>query len=177
MKKYLYSAMILAAGLFASCSDTDLGGPKEDIGMTATAALAGEWYVHMDGIDANGEVTLDDPFGVGTFELLTYNTAANVADKMFVDDLENFWGMKGEVSCDVKNLTFSAKGAAELYNGITFDIEGKILPGAATSSYGHKVDSICIVVTFSDDDYIEAGYWNAIRLSGYRRTGFDQGND
>ncbi|MCF0178987.1 MAG: hypothetical protein HUJ97_01900 [Bacteroidales bacterium] len=178
MKKLLYSVAILATGIFASaCNDTDLGGPKDPVEMMATEALAGEWYVHMDGVDASGNVTMEDPFGVGTFELLTYNTAANVPTEMFIDDLENFWGMKGIVKCDVNNLTFSATAAQELYNDITFDIiDGKVLIKAATSSYGHQVDSITFLVKYSDDDYI-GEYWDAMRISGYRRTGFDEGRD
>lgn len=176
MKKLLYSAFILAAGILASCDDTDLGGPKNDPGATATVALAGEWYVHMDGIDAQGNVVENDPYGAGDFELLTYNTAADDATKMFVDDQGKFWDFKGEVNCDVNALTFSGSNITNLsYEGMTFEVlGGKILLGAATSPFGHKVDSICFDVKFSDDEYIGIA-WNAMRFSGYRRTGFDQG--
>ncbi|MDE5635341.1 MAG: hypothetical protein K2I52_03420 [Muribaculaceae bacterium] len=47
---------------------------KEDIGMTATVNLAGEWMVTADAVDANGNVVMEDPFGLGSFQIITYNT-------------------------------------------------------------------------------------------------------
>lgn len=169
--------MILAAGIFASCNDTDLGGPKNEVEMTATEALAGEWFVHVDGVSASGEITMEDPFGVGSFQFLTYNTAANDPTKMFIDDLGKFWEIKGEVTCNVNDLTFSITQAANEYYEMHFDVlDGKILLGAATSSYGHKTDSICFDIVLNDDPNV-GKYWDALRISGYRRTGFDQGAD
>ena len=177
MKKILYSAFILAAGLLSSCNDTDLGGPKNEVEKTATEALAGEWYVQAHGVDADDNILYEDVYGAGTFEILTYNTAANTASKMIVDDETNFWEFKGEVNCNIENLTFSATGISNAYYESSFDItEGKILLGAATSSYGHKVDSICFRLLLDDDDY--AGkYYDHLLVTGYRRTGFDQGED
>lgn len=176
MKKFIYSIMFLAGAAMMSSCGHELLGPKDEVGGTATQLMAGEWMVHVDGVDANGNVVMEDPFGYGSFELLTYNTSANVENKMFVDDEGNFWEMKGEVDCNLENLTFSATGVKELYNDITFDVlNGKILPGAAHSElFGHVADSICFDVKFSNDDYI-GELWDAIRFSGYRRTGFDQG--
>ena len=171
MKKFLYSAMLLSVCIFASCDDNNLLGPKDDIGGTATVNLAGEWYVHAN-IVKNG-VTLEDPYGYGYLEFLTYNTAANNATEMYINDQENFWNFKGVVNCDTKALTFSGTDVQNEAYDCTFNvIDGKVLLGAATSPYGHKVDSICFDVTFSDDDNA-----STYRFEGYRRTGFDQGND
>ncbi len=171
MKKFLYSTVLLSACIFASCDDNNLLGPKDEVGETATVALAGEWYVHANVV--MGENVLEDPFGLGSFELLTYNTAANTSTEMYVNDGQGFWNFTGVVSCDTKALTFSGTDVQNEAYDCTFNvIDGKVLLGAATSPYGHKADSICFSVTFSDDT---DGY--TYRLEGYRRTGFDQGND
>lgn len=101
MKKIIYLfAMVL---LFASCE-------KEEIGGTATESMAGEWYVHVDAVDENGDVVFEDAeiFGLGNFLILTYNTSDNVDNVMFIDDLTNFWTFKSKVDCNVSSLTFSA---------------------------------------------------------------------
>lgn len=101
MKKIIYLfAMVL---LFASCE-------KEEIGGTATESMAGEWYVHVDAVDENGDVVFEDAeiFGLGNFLILTYNTSDNVDNIMFIDDLTNFWTFKSKVDCNVSSLTFSA---------------------------------------------------------------------
>ena len=67
MKKVVY-LLIMAAGLaLASCE-------KDEVGNTATKALAGEWYVTVDGVDASGAVLYEDVFGLGHTMLYTYNT-------------------------------------------------------------------------------------------------------
>lgn len=87
MKKVVY-LLIMAAGLaLASCE-------KDEVGNTATKALAGEWYVTVDGVDASGAVLYEDVFGLGHTMLYTYNTAANVPTEMYVDDAGNVWNIK-----------------------------------------------------------------------------------
>lgn len=176
MKKFIYSIMFLASAAMMSSCGHELLGPKDEVGGTATELMAGEWMVHVDGVDASGEVTMEDPFGVGSFEMLTFNTAENVENKMFIDDEGNFWEIKGVVNCNLSDLSFSATGVANEYYDMTFDVmNGKIIPGAAHSElFGHVTDSICFEIKLSDDDYI-GEYWDALRISGHRRTGFDQG--
>lgn len=243
MKKILYLAVVAFCVMFTSCE-------KDEIGGTATEALAGQWYVVYDGVDANGNVTKEDLNGGRTL-LLTYNTSSNDGNVLFVDDLKNFWTFKSKVDCNASTLTFSgleeskyiyataydSKGVIETYNNYyyeakNFDAEnwtkykdgsislddykktavdtisagyfvkygsldfevgavvsdsvfvddvenacniqisdGKILKGAAVTPSGAVADSICFYVVFSDDQYRAHGYWDKIRVSGYRYTG------
>ena len=87
---------------FASCE-------KDEVGGTATQALAGEWYVTVDAVDANGNTVLEDPFGMGKVLMNTYNTAANTSTEMWVNDNGNFWNFRIKVASDVNNLTFTTK--------------------------------------------------------------------
>lgn len=166
MKKAIYLIMMCAGLLvMASCE-------KEEIGGTATQALAGEWYVTVDALDGNGNVVYEDPFGLGKTMLNTYNTAANVPTEMFVDDMGNFWEYKVKVKSDVNTLTFATDGAADnLYYDCKVTIDGgKILPQAATTPHGTSADSIVFYVAFSDDENAP-GLYSKLRVSGYRYTG------
>ena len=80
---------MFACLLFASCE-------KEMPGMTETVDLAGQWYVQVDYVD--GEDVYEDFYGIGRILMLTYNTSANKADEMIIDDLGNFWEFKVKVS-------------------------------------------------------------------------------
>lgn len=165
MKKVIYIFMLAAGVLLTSCE-------KDEIGGTATQALAGEWYVTVDGVDAEGTVLYEDVFGLGRTLLTTYNTAANVPTEMFIDDLHHTWDYKVRIKSDVNALTFSTDGAVanEYYDCNATIEDGKMLPGAATSPHGTPVDSIVFYVSFSDDDNIPAAYAK-LKVSGYRYTG------
>jgi len=173
MKKYIYMCVALAGMLFVSCE-------KDEIGGTATEALAGEWYVTVDAVDANGETVLEDPFGIGHVLMNTYNTVDNVSTKMWVDDKGAFWNFKVVTASDVNNLTFTTNGevvnSALNSDGSVYDCkvnisDGKMLPGAATNPHGTKSDSIVFYVAFDDDTYpAEYGYAK-YKVSGYRYTG------
>ncbi|MCC8112645.1 MAG: hypothetical protein LIP03_01375 [Bacteroidales bacterium] len=171
MKKLIY--MILAIGVlgFASCS-------QEEPGNTAVQPLAGQWYVTFDGVDADGNVVWEDPFEMGHVFTLTYNLASNVDNQMFVSDEGNFWEYKVRVACDVNSLTFGNTDFAdnEYYDSQVKLYDGKILKGAATTPRGMPADSIVYYVIFDDDPYIDYGYWSAMRVSGYRYTGFVEDN-
>ncbi|WP_418696335.1 lipid-binding protein [Bacteroides sp.] len=165
MKKAIYLLMMCAGVLLASCE-------KDEIGSTATKAVAGEWTVTVDAVDANGAVLLQDPFGLGHTMLFTYNTAANIPTEMYVDDMEEFWDYKVKVKTDVNALTFATEGAApnEKYDcNVTID-SGKILLGAATTPHGTPADSIVFYVSFSDDENAPAAYAK-LKVAGYRYSG------
>lgn len=167
MKKLIYIWMVCMGVLFTSCE-------KDEIGGTATEALAGEWQLTVDAVDESGNVVLTDPFGIGVILGITYNTVDNVADKMYVSDLGNFWDYTVVVNADCDALTFSTDGDAqnEAYN-CKVNIEGgKMLPGAATTPSGMPADSLVYYVSFSDDDYPAAMGYAKYKVSGYRRTGF-----
>lgn len=159
MKKILFS-IIAAVSLLASCQ-------KEQPGMTATVDLAGEWVVTYD-VVAGGQ-NYGDAYGIGEVHLQTYNTQANKATEMWVDDLGNFWEYKLTVACDVKSLTFSTSDFVdnEYYECKVKVSNGKItLDGAKTPS-GMPADAIEFDVEFDDDD--DAYVYH---VHGYRYTGF-----
>ena len=151
-----------AGVLFTSCE-------KDEIGGTATEALAGEWQLTVDLVDDAGNVLMTDPYGMGVILGITYNTVDNVADKMYVSDLGNFWDYKVVVNCDCNALTFSTDGDTqnEAYDCMVNIENGKMLPSAATTPSGMPADSLVYYVSFSDDD---PGM--RYKVSGYRRTGF-----
>ncbi|MCH5233645.1 MAG: hypothetical protein J1E78_08400 [Muribaculaceae bacterium] len=172
MKKIykLLAFSLLALGV-ASCA-------KEEIGGTAVQDMCGEWYVQVDGVDANGNVTMEDPFGVGIFPLFTYNTNANLPTEMYVDDDGNFWAFRVKVDVNYAAKTFSVSNAVDDYYGILVDVvNGSIVKDGAKSPAGYTADSISFMVAFEDDDYIGAGYWDYLWIHGYRRTGLDGGYD
>ena len=166
MKKAIYLLLMAVCAVMTSCE-------KEEIGGTATQALAGEWYVTADAVDEYGNVLEEDFFGIGHFHVNTYNTAANVPNEIWVDDLGNFWEFKVKASADVNNCTFSTPDSvANAYYDCKVLIEGgKILPDAATTPHGTAADSIVFYVSFNDDTYPEEFGFAKYRISGYRYTG------
>lgn len=180
MKKVLYFALLFLCAGLTSCE-------KDEIGGTATQATAGDWYVTVDAADENGNVYVDsdgdawyDPFGMGRFTVLTYNTAANVPNEMFIEDMGNFWDFKVKVSCDQQGLTFQTNTTAN--NNMVADYEdinvtitgGKILPKAGRQNNGSPADSIVFYVSFSDDgNPAKYGYTN-YKVSGVRYSGLEE---
>ena len=167
--KYLLLSLFIVG--MASCA-------KEEIGGTAVQDMCGEWYVMVDGVDANGNVTMEDPFGMGYFPIYTYNTNSNVATEMYVDDQGAFWDFRVKVNVDYAGKTFSATDAVDDYNDITVNVvNGKVEKDGAKSQSGYTADGISFMVAFEDDDYIGEGYWDYLWIHGYRRTGLNGGND
>lgn len=147
--------MLIGLACFSSCKK------DEDQGGTATKTMAGEWFLHYS---VDGGKTYTSKY----YHFSTYNTAANTSSTMWLDDLKTFWQMKGKVSIDLANKTFSATDVANTYYDSSFTItDGKIMDNVAKAS-GSKTltDSIYFKATFSDEvgtEYI---------LAGYRKTGF-----
>ena len=101
----------------------------------------------------------------GTNTISAYNTGANDKNQVWLDDLENGWGLRAKVPLDLQALTFSGSGLDELYYDVTVDItEGKIIKAAATTPSGDVVDSIFFKAEFSD---IPGEIWE---YSGHKST-------
>ena len=172
MKKILFSAALVMTMLFFSCS-------KDEIGGTATQNTAGNWYVTVEAVDEAGNVVYSDDelFGIGRFEMITYNTAANNPTEMIVDDLGNFWEFKVKVNCDQNALTFQTNTTEDNnmvagYEDINVSITGgKILPKAGRQNNGSPADSIVFYVNFSDDNYPEMLGYAKYKVSGVRYSG------
>ena len=99
--------------------------------------------------------------------ITTSNTAANVANEFLITDNGNQWDYKVKSPLNLDAKTF---GGTDLQN-IAYDIkvnitDGKILPGAATTTGGNVTDSIYFKIEFTDDP------GTIYEVAGYRRTGF-----
>lgn len=151
---------------------------KEEIGGTAVQDMSGEWYVVVDGVDADGNVTYEDPYDMGYFPLYTYNTNANVPTEMYIDDFGNFWEFRVIVDVNYGAKTFGVVGAEDDYNGISVDIlNGAIVKNGTVSPAGYTADSISFMVAFEDDEDAAEGYWDYLWIHGYRMTGLEGGAD
>ena len=171
MKKALYILSILSLAIFASCE-------KAPIESTATVALAGEWVVTIDAVDADGNIKYEDPYGAGwDTRVWTYNTSDNVDNKIYLDDIENdedyrFWEYKVLLDCDLATLTFSGDVTDQI-NEVNVKITGgKITINGTTTPSGTPADKIEYYVVFEDDDYAGVLY-DRLYVHGYRYTGLD----
>lgn len=172
MKKYISMFLVALVGVctFVSCDpETD-----EKAGGTAVEKMAGRWVVTVDAVDEDGNVIDENLLGK-KIDLNTYNTAANEADKMWLDDGGNFYNVKMKVNVtDYKNGKFEAipntsyNPADDTAGNVEF-LKGQVLYGQGKNIHGAPVDSICYTVKFSDDD-------NALiyRISGKRYSGFTE---
>lgn len=158
MKKVLYFAALLFAITLTSCE-------KEDMGGTATESLAGQWYVQGNVVE-DGQVIVD-PYGIGRFIILTYNTSANNANEIWIDDIENFWNFKVKATADANGLTFSASSAQnQRGDDITVNVtNGKIIKNGGTQNNGSPADYITMDIEYSDDP------GTIYRLEGVRYSG------
>lgn len=172
MKKYISMFMVALVGMFTfvSCDpETD-----EKAGGTAVEKMAGHWVVTVDAVNEDGNVIDENLLGK-KIDLNTYNTAANEADKMWLDDGGNFYNVKMKVNVtDYKNGKFEAipntsyNPSDDSAGNVEF-LKGQVLYGQGKNLHGAPVDSICYTVKFSDDD-------NALiyRISGKRYSGFTE---
>ena len=105
MKKYIsffVTTLVLSLG-FASCSvETD-----EPAGGTAVEDMCGHWVVTVDAYDSDGELLAEDPYEMGEWNTLTYNTANNDNNVMWLTDNSEFWDYTVKVSVDYNAKTFS----------------------------------------------------------------------
>ena len=171
MKKYISMFLVALLGMFTfgSCDpETD-----EKAGGTAVEKMAGRWVVTVDAVDEDGNVIDENLLGK-KIDLNTYNTAANDADKMWLDDAA-FYGVKMKVNItDYKNGKFEATPNT-CYNpsddeaGNVEFLKGQVLYGQGKNLHGAPVDSICYAVKFGDD---EDGL--IYRVSGKRYSGFTE---
>lgn len=165
----MFLVALLGMFTFGSCDpETD-----EKAGGTAVEKMAGRWVVTVDAVDEDGNVIDENLLGK-KIDLNTYNTAANDADKMWLDDAA-FYGVKMKVNItDYKNGKFEATPNT-CYNpsddeaGNVEFLKGQVLYGQGKNLHGAPVDSICYTVKFDDD---EDGL--IYRVSGKRYSGFTE---
>lgn len=150
-----YILPVFMAGIIVAGCEKD-----EDIGGTAVEKLAGEWWVQL---------SVDDNLVTQSFfSVMTYNTADNASNKMWIDDHEDLWPFKFKCDVDAANQTFSVTGATSEYSNITINVQnGKVLTGVGKGPVSQAVtDSIYFEAEFSDDPGV------TYQIHGYRRTRF-----
>jgi len=176
MKKLYFAIVALAALTLASCE-------KDPIGGTAVEALAGQWYVQVDGYDTKGDSVVVEDFNGGRTLLLTYNNSKNEPNKLYINDMGKFWDFIVLVDCDVTKLTFGASAPVqnESYDCQVTLTNGKIVKNGIKTPSGADADYIEFFVNFDDDDLATYGMpgvsygdyygFDAYRVSGWRYTG------
>ena len=172
MKRVFYAILALATLTLASCE-------KDPIGGTATEKMAGQWYVQLVAVDDQGELLYSDEdlFDLGFFHVLTFNTADNTPDSLWIANVEDFKGVglphlnyQVKAGCNLNSNTFGVENGVNLYSGAGVKISnGKILYGAAKTPSGMPADSIVYDLSIEGDPY--AAFYGSLRVSGYRYTG------
>lgn len=180
MKKYIILLIAPLALIFSSCQE------EAEPGGTAVEEMAGDWWVtYQSSVDEynvifGGQGTMpsaddlenwdwDYVYDDAHSQLLTYNTAANTNDKMFISDAGHYWDFTVKADVDYAAKTFKCDSTANLaYDSGLEIVGGKVLKGAATTPSGHPADSIVFYIRFYDDSY---GF-TYTKVSGFRRTGF-----
>lgn len=174
MKKIVYmAALLLAVVTLTSCS-------KEEIGGTATESMAGDWYVTVDAVDENGEVVIED-FNDGRFHILTYNTAANVANQLYVDDQYYFLGMRALTVSDPNAMTFATSGTVDneqVHSTSVSDqvivTDGKIIKNGGRQNNGSVADSISFYFEYTEDAYADTYGYKKYHIHGVRYSGLEE---
>jgi len=181
MKKYIILLIAPLAFIFSSCQE------EAEPGGTAVEEMAGDWWVtYQNSLDEyfyifegkgsmpsvndlenwNWDYIYDDTHS----QLLTYNTAANTSDKLYLTDAGHYtYHYKVKADVDYTAKTLKCDSTSNLASGEGVEIVGgKVLKGAATSPSGQPVDSIVFYIRFYNDKY---GF-TYTKVSGFRRTGF-----
>ena len=161
MKKYiaLLTAALAFTFIFTACEDTT------DPGGTEVEKMAGDWWVTITntGTDYEGEY--------GPYLINSYNTAANVATEIWVDDGAHFWDFKVKVNVNYAAGTFATDGFVDndSYESKVKITDGKITKDGAITPSGMPADKIEFKVNFDDDDLDGTAVFE---VTGFRRTGF-----
>ncbi len=165
MKKIMkYFVFILPFVILFACETMD----EPTMEYSPVYPLSGEWYVKFEAETSPGN--FEDVYGLGYVKILTYNTASNSKDTMWIDDLGNTWSFKVKCPINVTDKTFGMKDSIVNYD-TTYPIkiyvrEGIVLQGKGKSISGVVTDSISFLIGFEDDP------GTVYRMSGHRRTGF-----
>ena len=154
--------LFLGLGLTTACEKDD-----PEIQNTATYPVSGEWWVTYQVRNAEGQL---EDVGGGYYPLLTYNTASNRPDSIWVSDANSFWEYQVKAGLDLPNRAFAInEGQNVAYDSKVRIANGKVLMGQGRSTSGVVTDSLYLEVAFDDD---EEPYGTTYIVSGHRRTGF-----
>lgn len=166
MKKVKYLIFLMLAVGFFSCETMD----DPEMEYASTYPVSGEWYVRFEVQDPTDNSWADVP-GYGSYnKILTYNTASNSSDTIWIDDLNHIWSFKIKCPIQLSARTFSTPDSV-LNSDPDYPINvliknGSVHVGKGKSISGVTTDSIYFEIGFTDDPGTQ------YRLSGFRRTGF-----
>jgi hypothetical protein len=160
--------MLIFMVSFFSCETMD----DYEVEYSPVWPLAGEWWVtySVDGSQIGGHS-----------KLYTYNTAADVAEEMWVDGtFANVVGGSGQdlpykfkVVSNPAETSFSASNVENTVDGTEFSVSnGTVIEDGGTSIIGVTTDSIAFEMTVADPAAYGLNSGDVILVSGIRRTGF-----
>ena len=173
MKKTLYILSIVSCVIFTSCDK------EPEIWNSETFDYSGRFVYAL--YDENGEtesLSLEDVQGGYGAEIQIYNTSANVANEVWINNVSGSgYGLAFKAKLSLTGNPESFTSPEEVNTQSEFDnlpntaptalgqtasgfewyarikvLEGKILPKAGTSIGGNTVDSIYLKITFLSDD-------------------------
>jgi hypothetical protein len=141
--------------------------PEPEVEYTSTFPVSGEWWVTYK-LETEPGVFVDL---LGSYQkLLTYNTAANTPDSLWIDDVGHFWDFKCKAAADIPNRSFATEESDNVsYESKVRIINGKVILDGGRSTSGVVTDSIYFEVLFDDDS---TPFGTTYIVSGVRRTGF-----
>lgn len=149
-----FFGVLLVAGLTA-CEDKGYEDYDQMIETRPTQAMSGEWYID---ISVDGNVLA---------EHVLHQTYDSNDGRLYIDDHQNGYYIKGKMNYNLGNLTFNTTDEPNLVDSGTFTVtEGKIMKNAARSRDGNVVDSIYFKATFSYDPE------TVVEFAGHKRSGF-----
>jgi hypothetical protein len=166
-RNYLYIlTLCLALGIITACEKDD-----PEIQNTATYPVSGEWWVTYQIRNAEGQL---EDYGGGYYPLLTFNTASNRPDSIWISDAHSFWSPNGfqvKAGLDLSNRSFAINEGINISTDGTKVriVNGKVLLNEGRSTSGVVTDSLYMEVAFDDDD---EPFGTTYIVSGHRRTGF-----
>lgn len=153
MKKYLIYILAFVSVILSSC---DKKGDYEQINSQVVDA-AGEWWIKFSKTD----------YETGYLKVLTFNTADDATNEMWIWDKGNWKNIKFKCPVDISTLTFSGSNLDDINSDVTIEVmNGKIEPDGGLSTTGNVTDKISFQITFSDEPGV---VYNAV---GTRKTGF-----
>lgn len=98
---------------------------EPEVDYSPTWPVNGEWWVTYK-VDVGGELV--DIYSWGYTRLLTFNTAANTTDSIWVTDNGNFWTFQVKAGVDVPSRTFAVTAGNEIfYDDATTITNGKVI--------------------------------------------------
>jgi nuclear transport factor 2 (NTF2) superfamily protein len=154
--KYILSMAVLLLVLVSCEEDIDPGSVN-------TKQLSGEWFVNYS----------TEGYESGYTQLLTFNTASDNGEEIWISDEGNFWVYKVKCPVNIQDFTFSGEDLVSVafWNDELYDIEidimnGKIIKDASLQPSGVRADSIYFEIEFEDDP------GTIYQAAGFRRTGF-----